>query len=116
MQKFMSLFLAATFLAAAPVFASETSFGGDDEFTAMIDPSIGDEIQVQDDETLAYRRFCPRGWQRVPEYRWNPHMRRWEIVGWRCRRYGHGHGPGYPGNPGYPGDDGGGGPGHGPGH
>lgn len=104
MRKFMSVFLAATFLAAAPVFAFEGTVMGDDEYaTPMIDSSYIDEIQAEDEVAFPHRRYCPRGWRRVPEYRWNYRRHRWEIVGWRCRRH---HGGRHPGYPGYPGDRG----------
>lgn len=114
MTKFMSLFLAASFLAAAPAFAFEGTMVGDEEYTTpVIDPSYG-PIQTEEDEMLA-RRGCPRGWDQVPQYRWNSRRHRWEFSGWTCRR-GRGHGPGGDHGPGHGGPGGDHGHGPGPGH
>jgi hypothetical protein len=99
MNKFMSLLLASSFLAAAPVLAFEgTSLVGNDEYMSpQVDSSYG-PINTPEDEMLA-RRSCPRGWNRVPQYRWNHRTHHWEFSGWTCRR-GHGGG-GHPGHPGH---------------
>lgn len=112
MNKFMSLLLASSFLAAAPVFAFEgVSMVGNEEYVLPeIDPGFG-PVNTAEDEIYA-RRSCPRGWDRVPQYRWNHRRHRWEFSGWTCRR-GHGRGPGHDTGPGHGG--GGGYPGN-PGH
>lgn len=97
----MSLLLAASCLASVPAFAFETTVIGNEEYTTpTMDPSYG-PINTAEEEALA-RRFCPRGWDRVPQYRWNWRRHRWEVVGWTCRRHRASslHTP----NPGGPGD------------
>ena len=108
MNKFMSLLLASSFLAAAPVFAFDgVSMVGNEEYVLPeIDPGFG-PVNTLEDEMYA-RRSCPRGWDRVPQYRWNHRRHRWEFSGWTCRR-GHGRGHGDDRGPGHgrgPGDGG----------
>ena len=89
MKKLLSLFLVALFFAlAAPAFAGEGNYAiGADEFTApILDESSEATIQEKGD---SYRRYrCPRGYSRVPSYRWNYRRHRWEFAGYACRRDG----------------------------
>lgn len=86
MRKFMSLLLLSSFLAAASVFAGEEAFlFGEVEYVLPeIDPGFGPVNSISD--SLAARRNCPGGWERVPQYRWNQRSHRWEFSGWTCRR------------------------------
>lgn len=97
MKKLMSLLLTASCLASAPVFAFETTLVGNDEYMAPLTAPSVSEAVTGDQDTLA-RTYCPRGWDRVPQYRWNWRRHRWEIVGWTCRR----HRTDYPDNPRHP--------------
>lgn len=78
MKKFMSLLLASCFLAAASVYAiDEPLLIGDVEYMSPeVDPGYGQVIAES----------CPRGWDRVPQYRWNHRRHKWEFSGWTCRR------------------------------
>lgn len=86
MRKFMALLLASTCLAAATVLAmDDVTFVGDTEYTSPeIDPGYGPVNSLGDE--LAARSSCPRGFERVPQYRWNQRSHRWEFSGWACRR------------------------------
>ena len=89
MKKILGLFLASLLVAsAAPAFETEGSYKiGDEEFTA---PILVDEdaqnVELYSGDQEALRMRCPRGFDRVPSYRWNPRRHRWEFVGYTCQR------------------------------